>query len=103
MAKSSRQRQRNDPQESQIEVEPARDEYGRSHGRTRHTSLQIPGERLYPVKPAAARPITVRALKVGYYGDVLRAPGDVFTISDESLLSDIWMEKVPDEVQRGRV
>lgn len=33
----------------------------------------------------------VKAIKVGYLGNVLRNPGDVFNIPDEASLSEEWM------------
>lgn len=36
----------------------------------------------------------VTATKKGYYGNVVREPGDVFTLADEDHFSDAWMKPV---------
>lgn len=52
-----------------------------------------------PIPPPAAatlpaRPIKVRALQLGFYGDVRRRVGDVFIIKNEQAFSSRWMQKV---------
>jgi hypothetical protein len=44
--------------------------------------------------PAPKTAIRVRAIQMGYYGDMRRRVGDVFTITDEALFSKRWMERV---------
>ncbi len=44
--------------------------------------------------------ITVRAIKIGYYGEILREPNGphaIFQIQDESEFSSKWMEKLKDK------
>jgi hypothetical protein len=41
--------------------------------------------------------IKVRATQTGYYGDILRREGDVFTIESEQQFSKKWMERVADD------
>jgi hypothetical protein len=41
--------------------------------------------------------MNVRATKKGYYGDIRRHPGDVFSLSSEKHFSTNWMETV-DEI-----
>lgn len=36
----------------------------------------------------------VTATQKGYYGNVVREPGDVFTLADEDHFSDAWMKPV---------
>jgi hypothetical protein len=36
----------------------------------------------------------VTATKRGYYGNVVREPGDVFTLADEAMFSPVWMQPV---------
>lgn len=45
-------------------------------------------------RTAPKKPLRVRATRLGYYGDMRRREGDVFTIADESLFSEKWMERV---------
>ncbi len=51
---------------------------------------------LASVTPAAPTPLHVRALKVIWYGLVLREPGEVFTLSDPSHFSAKSMEDAGD-------
>jgi hypothetical protein len=43
---------------------------------------------------APAAPIAVRATQMGFYGNVRRRPGAVFTITSEREFSNRWMERV---------
>jgi hypothetical protein len=58
------------------------------------------------INPFTGPPLRVRATRMGYYGDVRRRTGDVFTISHSSLFSKKWMETVagstPEKVTTGR-
>jgi hypothetical protein len=45
----------------------------------------------------------VRAIARGYYGRLLRRPGDVFTLAREADFSARWMEAVPASVPEQRV
>lgn len=38
--------------------------------------------------------IRVRALRLGYYGDIRRRVGDIFNIQDEKHFSTRWMERL---------
>jgi hypothetical protein len=62
-------------------------------------------ERPLAPRPATVErtgPIKVRATQLGYYGDMRRRPGDVFSIQRESEFSHKWMEKV-DPRTRDRI
>lgn len=37
----------------------------------------------------------VVATQKGYYGNVVREPGDVFTLADEDHFSTAWMDEAP--------
>lgn len=39
----------------------------------------------------------VIATQKGYYGNVVREPGDVFTLADEAAFSEVWMEAVDED------
>lgn len=39
----------------------------------------------------------VRAISLGFYGDMRRYPGDVFVLKDPKFFSKRWMEKVEDK------
>lgn len=77
------------------------------------TAQSLPRRRIVEVgqggvRPASATPsdatrdlsqpkgkgIRVRATAIGYYGDMRRRVGDVFTIDNEKQFSHKWMEKV---------
>lgn len=57
-----------------------------------------------PMPPTTERrgPIKVMATQLGYYGDMRRRPGDVFSIQSEREFSKRWMERVdprtPDKI-----
>lgn len=36
----------------------------------------------------------VIATQKGYYGNVVREPGDVFTLADEAAFSGVWMQAI---------
>lgn len=41
-----------------------------------------------------SKPIKVRAIETGYYGLIVRQPGDVFVIANDREFSKVWMERV---------
>lgn len=47
-----------------------------------------------PARPKPERPFKVRAIKMGYYGNLIRRIDDVFTIQTEREFSTNWMERV---------
>lgn len=40
------------------------------------------------------KPFRVEATKIGYAGDIIRRPGDVFTVNSEREFSPNWMRRV---------
>ena len=48
---------------------------------------------------AVAGPVKVRATHTGFFRDIQRRPGDVFTRPDGSFFSRAWIERVSDDPQ----
>lgn len=62
------------------------------------------GRRAQPVaRPRPSGPaVRVRAFRMGYYGDMLRRVGDVFTVTDPAMFTSTWMERVHEHTPEQR-
>jgi hypothetical protein len=68
-----------------------------------------PARSAAPSRPAAplrkSTRIRVRAIRLGYYDEIRRREGDVFTIANEQAFSETWMQRVdphtPERVTTG--